>query len=119
MDISIVNKTTELADCRSAWFLDEKHGCWCLEDILYAPKGKVPLFQRMSIYAPRKLMAPGGIVQEAAKHVPVVFENNAAGYMQMPHSWLDGPRCNARQYLDAGFVYVTCGCSGRESRDPE
>lgn len=117
MNIAIVNRTTELAECRNAWFLDEKHNCWCLEDILYTPAAKVPAFQRMSIYAPRDCMAPGGIVQEAAKQVPVVFENNAAGYMQMPHSWLDGPRCHAHQYLDKGYVYITCGASGRESRN--
>ena len=37
--------------------------------------------------------------------------------MQMPHVWLDGPRCFAQQYLDHGLVYVTVGCRGRESRD--
>lgn len=107
----------ELADCRDAWFFDEKHHCWCLEDLLYTPKATVPSFQRLSIYAPKDLMAPGGEILPEARRVPVVFENNAAGYMQMPHSWLDGPRCGGKQYLEAGFVYITCGCSGRESRD--
>ena len=119
MNVSIVNKTMELAACRDQWFFDEKHDCWCLEDVIYTPVPKVPAFQRMSIYAPAALMASGGVVLEAAKNVPLVFENNAAGYMQMPHSWLDGPRCGAQKYLDAGYVYVTCGCSGRESRDSE
>lgn len=119
MEISITNKTMDLAQCRDAWFFDEKHDCWCLEDLLYTPAAKVPQFQRLSIYAPRALMSPGGIVLPQARRVPVVFENNAAGYMQMPPSWLDGPRCGAKKYLDAGFVYVTCGCSGRESRDAE
>lgn len=119
MEISITNKTMDLADCRNGWFFDEKHGCWCLEDLLYTPVAKVPAFQRLSIYAPKDIMAPNGVVLPKARHVPVVFENNAAGYMQMPPSWLDGPRCGAKQYLDAGLVYVTCGCSGRESRDAE
>lgn len=30
--IRITNKTMELADCKDAWFFDEKHRCWCLED---------------------------------------------------------------------------------------
>ncbi len=37
--------------------------------------------------------------------------------MQMPHVWLGGPRCYARQYLDHGLIYVSAGCRGRESRD--
>lgn len=116
MEISILNKTMELADCQDHWFFDENHGCWCLEDLLYTPVPKVPAFQRLSIYAPRELLENGKLTDKA-KTVPVVFENNAAGYMQMPHSWLDGPRCGAQKYLDAGYVYVTCGCSGRESRN--
>lgn len=117
MEISIRNQSMELADCRQDWFFDEKHGCWCLEDLIYTPVPKVPAFQRLSIYAPGELMDADGSLTEKAKSVPVVFENNAAGYMQMPHSWLDGPRCHAKQYLDRGYVYVTCGCSGRESRN--
>ncbi len=30
-----MNKNMELADCRDKWTYDEKHRCWCLEDILY------------------------------------------------------------------------------------
>lgn len=119
MNVLIINKTMELADCRDQWFLDEKHGCWCLEDVIYTPTPKVPAFQRLSIFAPKELMNPDGTPTENAKTVPVVFENNAAGYMQMPHSWLENPRCHAQQYLDRGYVYVTCGCSGRESRNAE
>ena len=117
MDISIVNKTMELADCKDAWFYDENHDCWCLEDVLYTPVPKVPLFQRLSIYAPKELLTAAGCFTEKASTVPIVFDNNAAGYLQMPHLWLDNPRCKGQQYLDAGFVYVTCGCSGRDSQD--
>lgn len=117
--IPILNKTMELADCRDKWTFDEKHRCWCLEDVLYTPRATVPKFQRLSIFAPKKLLNADGTFPEEAKTVPVVFENNAAGYMQMPHAWLDGPRCYAQQYLDHGLVYVTCGCRGRESRDKD
>ena len=51
--------------------------------------------------------------------MPVVFENNSAGYMQMPHTWLGGPRSYAEQYLRHGLIYVTCGCRGRDSRDAQ
>lgn len=117
--ITIVNKTMELAACKDQWVLDEKHGCWCLEDVLYTPAATTPKFQRLSIFVPKALMNADGTFTEEAKKVPVVFENNSAGYMQMPHVWLDGPRCYAQQYLDHGLVYVSAGCRGRESRDAE
>lgn len=117
--IPIINKTMELADCRDQWTFDEKHRCWCLEDVLYTAKAAVPKFQRLSIFVPEKLLNADGTFPAAAKNVPVVFENNSAGYMQMPHVWLDGPRCYAQQYLDHGLIYVTCGCRGRESRDKD
>ena len=115
MEISIVNPTMELRDCRGAWFFDEKYGCWCLEDVLYTEKADVPKFQRLSVFAPKACMNPDGTPTEESRSVPVVFENNSAGYMQMRHPWLGGPHCYAEQYLNHGLVYVTCGCRGRES----
>lgn len=117
--ISVLNRTMELADCRDQWFYDEKHGCWCLEDILYTPAATTPKFQRLSIFVPKALLNADGSFPEEAKKVPVVFENNSAGYMQMPHVWLGGPRCYAEQYLAHGLIYVSCGCRGRESRDAD
>ncbi len=116
-EIPVLNKTMELCECRDQWVLDEKHGCYMLEDILYTHAATTPKFQRLSIFVPKHLMNADGTFREEAKKVPVVFENNSAGYMQMPHVWLDGPRCYAQQYLDHGLVYVTVGCRGRESRD--
>lgn len=117
--VSVTNKSMELTEVKNSWFYDEKHGCWCLEDLLYTPKAMVPKFQRLSIFVPKELLYADGTFPEKAKKTPVIFENNAAGYMQMPHVWLDGPRCYAHQYLEAGYVYVSCGCRGRESRDAQ
>lgn len=116
-NISVVNKSMELAEVKDSWFYDEKHGCWCLEDVLFTPRATVPKFQRLSVFVPKELLCADGTFHDKAKKVPVIFENNAAGYMQMPHVWLDGPRCYAKQYLEAGYVYVSCGCRGRESRN--
>lgn len=122
--IPISNKTLELADCQSEWFFDEKYQCWCLEDVLYTSVPTTPKFQRMSIFVPKAYMSAPGVVNKTgamgkftAVTAPVVFENNSAGYMQMPHTWLGGPRDEAEKYLERGMVYVTCGCRGRESRD--
>lgn len=115
--VSVVNRTMELSQCNGSWVFNRDYDCWCLEDVLYSPVAAVPKFQRLSIFVPARLMEPGGQVLPAARSVPVVFANNAAGYMQMPPVWLGGPHCNAEQYLKAGYVYVTCGCRGRESKD--
>ena len=124
--IPVINRTPELADCRKEWSFDETYRCWCLEDILYTQKATTPKFQRMSIFVPEAyLNADGTVASEGkmgkftAKTAPVVFENNSAGYMQMPHTWLGGPRDEAGKYLARGMVYVTCGCRGRESRDQD
>lgn len=123
-EITIVNTTMDLSDCRDKWFFDEKYDCWCLEDVLYSPKADMPAFQRLSVYAPRAYMNPDGTVNEAgeccgytAKTAPVLFETNAAGYMQMPHKWLGGPRCDGEKYVRRGMIYVTAGCRGRDSRN--
>ena len=124
--IPVVNHTMELADCRSAWIFDPKYDCWCLEDILYTTQATTPKFQRLSIFVPAPYLNADGTVnlngsagRFTAKTAPVVFENNSAGYMQMPHTWLGGPRDEAPKYLRRGMVYVTCGCRGRESRDAQ
>lgn len=124
--IPIVNETLELADCRDSWFFDEQYQVWCLEDILYTLKATTPKFQRMSIFVPKPYMSAPGVPNPdgfmgkfTAATAPVVFENNSAGYMQMPHTWLGGPRDEAEKYLERGMVYVTCGCRGRESLDQQ
>lgn len=114
----------DLSDCKDAWFFDEKYKCWCLEDILYTDRATTPQFQRLSIFVPEPYMKEGGQVSPAgemngytSRTVPVIFENNSAGYMQMPHVWLDGPRCYAHPYLERGYVYVTCGNRGHETKN--
>ena len=124
--IPIANQSMELSDCRDKWFFDEAWQVWCLEDILYTSKATTPKFQRMSIFVPKAFLNADGTVNHdgvcgayTAATAPVIFENNSAGYMQMPHTWLGGPRDEAGKYLERGMVYVTCGSRGRESRDAE
>lgn len=125
-EIPITNKTMELSECKDAWFFDEKYRVWCLEDILYTDRATTPKFQRLSIFVPEVYMSANGEINAegemngyTAATAPVIFENNSAGYMQMPHVWLDGPRCYAHQYLEQGYIYVTCGNRGHESKDKE
>ena len=125
-DFPVVNSTSELEDCRNDWTFDQTFHCWCLEDILYTQKATTPKFQRMSIFVPAAYLNAKGTVdpngccgEYTSLSAPVIFENNSAGYMQMPHTWLGGPRDEAGKYLAAGMVYVTCGCRGRESRNTD
>ncbi|MDC7291102.1 hypothetical protein NXH76_25270 [Blautia schinkii] len=114
----------ELVNFREKWFYNEKRKCWCLTDVLYTEKAMAPEYQRLSIFVPKPYMKEKGVIDEEgrmngynARNVPVVFENNSAGYMQMKHKWLDDGRCMAQQYLDCGFVYISCGNRGKESVD--
>ncbi len=122
--IPIINKTLELAEVKDQWFFDDKYQCWCLEDVLYTLKATTPKFQRLSIFVPGPYMKEDGEINPegsmngfTAATAPVIMNNNSAGYMEMPHMWLGGPRCFGPQYLERGFVYVTCGNRGRESKD--
>ena len=122
--INITNATMELSDCRDRWSFNDRYDCWCLEDVVYSPAADVPAFQRLSVYAPRTYMNENGTVNRlgeccgyTAATAPVLFETNAAGYMQMPHKWLGGPRCDGEKYVRRGMIYVTAGCRGRESRN--
>lgn len=124
IEIPVINDSLELADCADKWEFDEANHCWCLEDVLYTDKATTPKFQRLSIYVPQAYMDPNGKILPQAvsgcfttKTAPVIFENNSAGYMQMPHTWIGGPRDEAGKYLKRGMVYITCGSRGRESKD--
>ena len=95
--IPVVNATAELDACRGAWTHNPQYRCWCLEDVLYTQRASVPKFQRLSIFVPEAYMNADGTISEtgscggySAGTAPVVFENNSAGYMQMPHTWLGG-----------------------------
>ena len=88
--IPVTNRSLELSDCTGSWFFNKAYECWCLEDILYTDRASVPRFQRLSVYAPKAYMNPDGTPDRTAacgkytaETAPVVFANNAAGYMQM------------------------------------
>ncbi|MCD8018243.1 MAG: prolyl oligopeptidase family serine peptidase [Clostridiales bacterium] len=124
--VPIINKTLELAEVKDQWFFDEKYDCWCLEDVIYTLRAQTPKFQRLSIFVPAPYMKEGGEIDPegerngyTAETAPVILNNNSAGYMQMPHMWLGGPRCFGENYLGRGFVYVTCGNRGHESKDAQ
>ena len=75
------------------WFFDDKYNCWCLEDVPYTERPTSPRYQQLSIFVPAPYMSAPGVVDEqgrfgpyTSRTVPVVFENNSTGYMQMPRA---------------------------------
>lgn len=92
MNYPIKNSSMELSECRGNWEYDEVHHCWMLEDVIYTPKASAPKFQQLSVFVLERLMNDNGTPKPESRTVPIVFENNSAGYAQMPHTWLGGPR---------------------------
>lgn len=125
-EIKITNKTMNLADCKESWVFNEEYQCWCLEDVSYLPNPKVPHCQRMNIFVPKVYMKENGVIDFQgtkngydAKTVPIIFENNSAGYMEMVNVGLGEERCYAKPYLDQGYVYISCGNRGSMSVDQD
>ena len=98
--------------------------CWSMEDVVYTDEASVPQAQRLSVFAPKAYLSETGSVRKdgvcgryTAENAPVIFENNAAGYMEMPNTHPGEDRFFGAPYLAQGMVYVTCGCRGRSSRN--
>lgn len=120
-DVYVINKTMNLLDNKADWVLCEEYNCYCLENVLYTAAPKSKKFQRLSIFVPAAYMCAGEIIdgrcgRYTSATAPIIFENNAAGYAEMEHTKLGGSRNYARQYLQNGMVYVTCGCRGRQTQ---
>ena len=116
----------EIKDLSGKWYLNEEYGCWCLEDVPYTDvPGALPV-QSLNIFVPKDYMSEGGVINADAaingytpETVPVIFENNSAGYMEMPNVKLGEGRCYAAPYLNQGYVYISCGNRGSGSVDAD
>jgi len=118
-----INQTMELSEVMDKWTYDEKNKCYCLEDVLYTPNPIDTRFQMLSIFVPEEYMNADGTLREGKRGLyttqtaPVIFENNASGYMQMPNVRLGEHRCYVEPYLEKGMVCVSCGVRGRKTKD--
>ena len=84
----------------------------------------MPAEQCMNIYVPEHFLTENGELTEEidenrfnARTVPVIFENGLAGYHEAEPFKLDDFRSAGKDFLSAGFVYVSCGCRGRSSEN--
>ena len=106
------------------WHYNEEFSCWCLENVLYTEKAAVTAAQCMNIVIPGPYMQDAGVWNDNAliggftvHTAPVIFENNASGYREMPPAALGEKRDESAKYLKRGMIYVSCGCRGRNSVD--
>ena len=108
------------------WSFNQALECWCIEDVVYTEKADVPQAQKLSVFVPKAYLSETGEIAKSgacgiytAQNAPVIFENNAAGYMEMPNTHPGEERFFGAPYLAQGMVYVTCGCRGRSSKNAQ
>lgn len=108
------------------WSFNQALECWCIEDVVYTEKADVPQAQRLSVFVPKAYLSETGEIAKSgacgiytAQNAPVIFENNAAGYMEMTNTHPGEERFFGAPYLAQGMVYVTCGCRGRSSKNAQ
>lgn len=106
------------------WKYLEEHHCYLWERAAYCRNPEVPAEQCMNIYVPEHFLTENGeLIEEIdenrfnARTVPVIFENGLAGYHEAEPFKLDDFRSAGKDFLSAGFVYVSCGCRGRSSEN--
>ena len=106
------------------WVYLKEQDCYFMERVPYCLCPEAPEQQCMNIYVPAVFLTGEGKLTEKAHEngftastVPVIFENGLAGYMEAEPFDLEDGRSGAKDFLQAGFVYVSCGCRGRSSRD--
>ena len=106
------------------WKYLKEHHCYLWERAAYCRNPEVPAKQCMNIYVPEHFLTENGELTEEidenrfnARTVPVIFENGLAGYHEAEPFKLDDFRSAGKDFLSAGFVYVSCGCRGRSSEN--
>ena len=106
------------------WKYLKEHHCYLWERAAYCRNPEVPAEQCMNIYVPEHFLTENGELTEEidenrfnARTVPVIFENGLAGYHEAEPFKLDDFRSAGKDFLSAGFVYVSCGCRGRSSEN--
>ncbi len=110
------------------WEYRLQDGCYAVEGICYCEKPVAPELQSLNIYVPESLMGKKGAPRDvgtvttprgtvyAPAEIPIVFYNDIGGYAECKPASLT-PR--NRRYLKDGFVLVSVGARGRQTRDAE
>lgn len=117
-------ETSEVENKKIPWRYLAEHHCYMWGRAAYCKNPEVPAEQCMNIYVPEQFLTENGELTKQidkngfnAKTVPVIFENGLAGYHEAEPFELEDFRSAGKDFLNAGFVYVSCGCRGRSSEN--
>ena len=109
-------EVSETGTRKIPWKYLAEHHCYLWDRASYCSKPEVPAEQCMNIYVPEQFLTENGELTEQidengfdAKTVPVIFENGLAGYHEAEPFDLEDFRSAEKDFLNAGFVYVSCG----------
>lgn len=90
------------------WEYRAQDDCFAVEGVAYCDTPCAPALQRLNIYVPASA--------KGDSTVPVVFYNDIGGYAECEPATIT-PR--NRRFLKDGFVLVSVGARGRQSRDAD
>lgn len=110
------------------WEYREEDFCFAAEGLVYCNRPVAPMLQCLNIYIPSAFMEsdgtprPGAMVSTSsgavynAVTVPIVFYNDIGGYAECKPAGLTERN---RRFLENGYVLVSVGARGRQTRDCE
>ena len=110
------------------WEYDPEHDCFVSKNNVYCAKPVDVNLQALNIFVPSILMNSDGSINEQAvlktssgkeytsKTMPIIFYNDIGGYAECKPAMLT---IRNKRYLDDGYVLVSVGARGRQSKNQD
>lgn len=108
------------------WQYLEEENCYVSLNNIYCKKPLAPDLQALHIFIPNELMTKDGCINSkgvvvtasgkiyTSQTVPIIFYNDIGGYAECKPALLTERN---RRYLEDGYVLVSVGARGRQSKD--
>lgn len=108
------------------WEYDQAHNCFVSKNNVYCGKPLDTRLQALNIFVPGTLMNADGSINEKAelktrsgkhytsKTMPIIFYNDIGGYSECKPAMIT---TRNKRYLDDGYVLVSAGARGRQSKN--
>lgn len=108
------------------WQYLEEENCYVSLNNIYCKKPLAPDLQALHIFVPNELMTKDGCINSkgavvtasgkiyTSQTVPIIFYNDIGGYAECKPALLTERN---RRYLEDGYVLVSVGARGRQSKD--
>jgi len=108
-----------ITDYAEDWEYISAYDCYALVNVVYVADPIDKPHQSMSIFVPSSYMNADGFINHdgmingyTADTAPIIYKNSVAGYFQAAALY----RPDTSEYLDQGFVYISVGSRGSQSR---